>query len=231
MMLKCFRVLVAGFALTLLPTSGMSQERPSKGSPEKVRDGVVGRILHLMPPAFTADLRLTEEQRDQIQKLEQEFNSKRLGSLMKTVSRVMAIVDSMDAGEGDKEVAPVLALCHEITGGLLESRRSHMLYEKKMMTLLNADQQAKFTALKEHGPRLLAERQGVTRSLHFYPSQEGLQLTDQQKQKVGELQREMETRFRELLTEEQRRHFDENRTPRKNAPMPKAPPSKEAPDR
>jgi len=226
--------MVVALALMVVPTSAMAQEIATKRDREKERDGLIGRVLHLMPPRFAAELRLTAEQRSQIQKLEQEFKAKRIESLMRTVARVMAIVESLDADEADKEPAPVLALAHEVTGGLLESRRTRMKYEKEMLTLLNPEQQVKFAHLKELRPRdrreHAAHRMDGTTTFHFYYSaqgQEKLQLTDEQKRQFRELQKEIETRLRALLTEDQRRIFDETSRPQEKTPVPKRLRSKE----
>jgi Spy/CpxP family protein refolding chaperone len=222
-MAKRLGLFVVGFALMLVPISGSTQEKEAKGDKvdgKKIRDGFVGRVLHLMPPAFAVELKLTAEQNGQIQKLEQEFKDLRTKSMMGTVSRIIAIVESMDEGD-DKEVAPVLALAHEITGGLLESRRLRINCEKKLAGVLNAEQQTKFAELKERRPRLRGET-----TFHFYPpeGQERLRLTDDQKQKLRALQMELETKLRDFLTEEQRKLFDQLHPQRKDA---KDPPSKD----
>jgi Spy/CpxP family protein refolding chaperone len=229
-------ILVLGLALTLFASRGMAQDKKPKIDKDKERDGLIARVLNLMPPGYAAELNLTAEQRGQIQKLEQEFKTQRVASLMKTAGKVMAIVEGMDADEGDRELAPILALTHEITGGLLESRRTRLSYEKKMVALLNADQQAKFAHLKELRPRdrrdLAGQAVGGT-TFHFYytpQGQEKLQLTDEQKRKLGELQKEMENQLRTLLTEEQRRILDAQQ--REKSPSPKSTrPGKEPKDR
>ena len=75
-------------------------------------------------------MKLTTEQQGQIQKLDQEFKNKRIQAAMQTVMRVMAIIESLESDDADKETAPILALSHEITGGLLETRRTRIGYEK-----------------------------------------------------------------------------------------------------
>jgi Spy/CpxP family protein refolding chaperone len=197
--------------------SGASQEKQKKDRDEgkKVRDGVVSRVVHLMPPAFAAELKLTAEQSGQVAKIEQEFKDARVKSMMGSVSRIIAIVEDLDDLGEDKEVAPVLALAHEITGGLLESRRLRVHYEKKMCALLNADQQTKFAQLKERRPGLRGEA-----TYHFYPpdGHERLRLTDEQKQKLRALQTDLETKLRDFLTEEQRKIYDQIHPPRKETP-------------
>jgi Spy/CpxP family protein refolding chaperone len=218
-----FTMMAVGLIVATLTTNGLAQEKSAKSDDDKDRVGVIGRVLHLMPPAFAAELKLTTEQQGQIQKLEQEFKAKRVKTLMQTVTRVMAIIESMEADDPDKETAPVLALGHEITGGLLETRRTRIGYEKKLITLLSAEQQAKFAHLKERrtrgGRELAAHPEGAITSLHFYSpqGQEKLQLTDDQKRKLNELQRDLEVRLRAFLTDEQRRVFDEMNQQR-NAP-------------
>src|SRR5262245_23276117 len=118
------RCTFAGLSLLLLlPWTSATQEKN-----EQQRFGPIARAVHLMPPAFAAELELTADQRDQIKKLDQEFKGKRRDALTRTAVKVMAIVEGMQEQDDDRELAPVLAICHEITGGLLESRRTRMAY-------------------------------------------------------------------------------------------------------
>jgi Spy/CpxP family protein refolding chaperone len=230
-----FTMMAVGLIVATLTTNGFAQEKTRDDDKERL--GLIGRVLHLMPPAFATELKLTTEQQGQIQKLEQEFKEKRRASLMQTVTRVMVIIESMEADDDDKETAPVLALAHEITGGLLETRRSRIGFEKKMMALLNVEQQVKFGHLKDRKSRgmheLAAHTQGANTTLHFYSpqGQEKLQLTDEQRRKLGELQRDLEVRLRAFLTDDQRRVFDEMNQQRNAPPVLKSPPTKQKQDK
>lgn len=212
--------LVLGFALLLSPAIAFAQAEgtPRGDKKDKGGDGLIARVFHLMPPGFAAELNLTADQKKQIQALEGEFKTKKMESLMKTVGKVMVIIDSLEADDELREPAPVLALTHEITGALLESRRMRLAYEQKVVALLNADQKATFAELKERprDRRAVAGGKGKT-TIHFYYTPEGqdrLQLTNEQKQKFADLQKQMEQSFRNLLTEDQRRMLDDANRPK-----------------
>lgn len=218
--------LVLGFALLLSPAFALAQaegtprgeKKEKKETKDKGGDGLIARVFHLVPPGFAAELNLTVDQKKQIQALEGEFKTKKMESLMKTVGKVMVIIDSLEADDELREPAPVLALTHEITGALLESRRMRLAYEQKVVALLNADQKATFAELKERprDRRDVAGGKGKA-TIHFYYTPEGqdrLQLTNEQKQKFAEMQKQLEQSFRSLLTEDQRRMLDDGNRPK-----------------
>lgn len=219
--------LVLGFALLLSPAIAFAQaegtprgEKKEKKEPkDKGGDGLIARVFHLVPPGFAAELNLTADQKKQIQALEGEFKTKKMEALMKTVGKVMVIIDSLEADDELREPAPVLALTHEITGALLESRRMRLGYEQKVVALLNADQKATFAELKERprDRRFAGKDKPGKTTIHFYYTPEGqdrLQLTNEQKQKFAEMQKQLEQSFRSLLTEDQRRMLDDGNRPK-----------------
>lgn len=218
MSLQRMWVLMLGFGLVIAPAIGPAQE---KGKGEKSKgekgDSLLGRVIYLVPPTMAKELNLSEEQRREILKLEGSFRSKRTESMVGSVSRVMSIIDSLDDEDDNKEPTPVLALCHEITGGLLEARRLRLAYEKKANALLNPEQQRRFAQLRDRNGQLFPRSDGKT-TFHFYPPHDAdrLQLNDQQKQRLQELHREMEAKFRELLNEQQRKILDESKAPPKS---------------
>jgi Spy/CpxP family protein refolding chaperone len=245
MFTRRFSYLLAGLLGLAFQSASVAAQEPAiggkaqeKGVKQRAkdddRDGLLSRAMFLMPPHCAAELKLTAEQRTQVQKLEQDFKAKRMESLMRSAARVMTIVESMEADDEKEEIAPILSICHEVTGGLLEARRTRVVYEKKMLGMLNPDQQAKFVSLKEQRPRDRREhallKDGKT-TFHFYYTPEGqerLQLNEEQKQKLSEMQKEMDTRLRSLLTEEQRRVFDSRTQPR-GPNQPKAPRERDEP--
>jgi hypothetical protein len=210
---ECSRIFVATWLVMLLPWFGSAQEDSKVRKGDRERDGLIARVIHLMPPGFAPHLNLTQEQQKSIQKLDQEFKEKRRDALTKTVVKVMSIVESMQAEE-DEELAPVLAICHEITGGLLESRRTRMAYEQKMLGVLDVQQKQKFARLKEMSPHERRQQRLDGSEEAAEPPLKGLerlQLTPEQRKRVAELRQEMEMKLRDLLTEEQRQQLDQTK--------------------
>jgi len=166
-------------------------------------------VLYLMPPAFQDELQLSDVQRKKIQELQEELRQQRRLILVKVFTKVRAILASLEE-EGKEEPAPVLAIAHEITGGLLEMRRGRVALEKKMLAVLDAKQREKYAELKER-PRQRGRRgSAAAPSSIFSPKvQRRLHLSAEQRRKVADLQHEGEAKARGLLTEEQQRQYED----------------------
>jgi Spy/CpxP family protein refolding chaperone len=189
---------------------------PGERRAERSRgDGFFARMAHLMPPAFAHELNLDPEQEKQISALETEFRKKRQEILIQTGFQVFAIIDNLGEEEEQREPAPVLAIAHEITGGLLESRRLRAGFEKKMLALLNPEQREQFIDLKEQplfGRQAREddrERRGGGELHPLSPRvQRSLDLTDEQRKQLVEMRQQWDTQFRNLLTQEQRERWE-----------------------
>jgi Spy/CpxP family protein refolding chaperone len=176
-------------------------------------DGLIARMVHLMPPAFAEELDLNPQQEKQIAGLETEFRKKRQEILIQTGFQVFQIIDNLGEEEEKREPAPVLAIAHEITGGLLECRRMRAGYEKKMLALLNPEQREQFVDLKEQpvfGREAREGREGRGGELHpLSPRVErSLDLTEEQRKQLAGMRQQWQTQFRNLLTQEQRERWE-----------------------
>jgi hypothetical protein len=195
--------MVALFPLTAVPAQESGAE--SKKQPPRT-DSRIARFMSLMPAGLEQELQLSSEQRTKIQQLNQEFNQKRLATLVGTGMKVMSI---MDSGKEKAEPAPVLAIVHEITGALLETRRSRVGFEKKMLAVLSDEQKVTYENWKEHPPnrRLKAGKKHASEAVSLFSShtQDKLQLNEEQKKKVSALEKEL----RAILTDEQRVQYDQ----------------------
>jgi Spy/CpxP family protein refolding chaperone len=197
----------------LVALPAFAQEKSVAPKSEPMLDGLIARTIHLLPPAIAAELNLKPEQKAQIQRIEEEYRNKRREAILDAAGKVMTIVDGVQDG-GDFESAPTLAICHEITGGLLQSRRARIAYEKKMLAVLDDRQKDEFARLKNMGPLRPRRANPIEEAeprFSVTKRAEALNLTDEQKTKLAEMQREMENRFRELLTPEQRQRLDSPR--------------------
>jgi Spy/CpxP family protein refolding chaperone len=198
----------------LLPWVSTAQDKSEVRKGRHNQDGLIARAIYLLPPGFAAKLSLTEEQRQRIQKLEQEFKEKRRDVLAQAAGKVVSTVESMQQEDG-QELAPVMAMFHEVTGGLLESRRLHKQYEQKMLALLTDSQKERLAGLKTQRPsrrqRVTAHtgEEGQMRKLLSAKQLDQLNLTEEQKKRFAALKQELETRFRDLLTDEQRQRLNE----------------------
>jgi Spy/CpxP family protein refolding chaperone len=205
--LMCF----AMAAVLVIPARAGAQENQRRET-GRDRDGLLARVLNLVPPAIARELNLTAEQRTQIEALEQQFKQKRQATLMNTIIKVTVIVKSLD-DEENAEPAPVLAISHEITGCLLTMRRTRFELEKKVLTLLDDRQRAEFVELKNRGRRddrdVGRDRGRDADDGLFSPRiQERLNLTAEQKQKLMQLHRDWEAKLQSILTAEQKERLD-----------------------
>jgi hypothetical protein len=184
------------------------------------RVGLITRIVHLLPSAWAEEMHLDAQQQQQIRKLEQEFDQKRQQILFKTAAHVVGIVQSLQKEE-QREAAPVLAIVHDITGGLLDARRIRVAYDKKLLAVLNEEQKEQYLELKERGPEQRRERRLARQAvrggtvetgpwlLFSTETQRQLHLTPEQKQKLTALRQEMEQKLQDVLTQEQQKRFEE----------------------
>lgn len=167
----------------------------------------------LLPANLEAELKLDDAQRAKVRQIEAEFKQRRQGAVMMTGLKMKALFDRLD-DDNARAATPVLTIANEVTGVLLKMRQTRLDCEKKLMAVLNDEQRAKYAAWLDRSPReKRAERKakrnerGAARPLPDLDAE--LQLTPEQLRKLAEMDREWEHRFRKLLTEEQRRRYDE----------------------
>jgi hypothetical protein len=211
----------ACLVLTLaLGNLGSAGDPATKPAPAK-RNGV------LIPAHLATELQLSEEQREKIARLEAEFKQRRQGALMMTGLKMKGLFDKLDQADA-REAMPVLTIASEVTGALQKMRQTRLEYEKKVLAVLSEDQRVRYLAWRQRSPReKRLERKGklLDRGELRGPLPDldrELQLTPEQHKQLAEMEREWEARFRKLLTEEQRRRYDElnGRAPGKKAPQP-----------
>ncbi len=211
----------ACLALTLaLGSLGSAGDPPAKSAPAK-RTGI------LVPARLEAELKLTDEQREQIAKIEAAFKQRRQGALMMTALKMKGLFDRIDQDD-PREAMPVLTIANEVTGTLAKMRQTRLEYEKKVLAVLTEDQKARYLAWRERSPREKRLERKAKRLERGEPRgplpdlDKELQLTPEQHKQLAEMEREWEARFRRLLTEDQRKRYDElsGRGSGKDAPRP-----------
>src|SRR5262245_56187833 len=123
-----------------LALGGQIQDAQAKGEPPLV----------LVPPALAAELKLSEQQRTKVDALEKEFQTQHKTAMMMTMLKVKTIMDKV---ERDEESAPALAIASAVTSSLLELKRTRANYEKKLLEMLDQEQQQKFRAWQKLKPK------------------------------------------------------------------------------
>lgn len=200
---------VLGMVAMALALSHSDDPKPKA----KQRDGLFARVIWLVPEPTLEKLNLTDEQKQKIQEIDQEFQSKRQESLTKAAFKLYGMVNAPD--DGPQEPAPALAITHEITGGLLETRRIRAAYEQKFVAVLNENQRAEYQRLKALTPRERREARNVREKdmrenllLFMRPVQDQLGLDEEQIKRIDAIESDTQTRLRTVLTDEQRAKYE-----------------------
>lgn len=183
-------------AFVFVVPGALAQDRRT----EESGDGFIVRLTSLVPPSVKRELQLNKEQTMQLQILEEEFKQKRMATVFKTAVSIAGIVDSKK-GAKDQEPAPVLAIAHEVTGGLLELRRTRVRYEQQVAKFLDEKQKRIYEEVRER------PRDRRVRDAHE-DGFESLDLSAEQRKQVEMIRQEYVQRLREVLTPEQRQRLD-----------------------
>jgi hypothetical protein len=204
----CLAVTLALVSLGSAGPQAGDAPNPGAKTPPAKRGGL------LLPANVEAELKLDDAQREKVRQIEAGFKQRRQGSVMMTGLKMKALFDRLDDGGDARAAMPVLSIANEVTGVLLKMRQTRLEYEKKLMAVLNDEQRAQYAAWLASSPREKRAERKAKRKEGFEARplpdlDQELQLTPEQHRKLAEMEREWEHRFRKLLTEEQRRRYDE----------------------
>lgn len=187
-----FVVLVSGMAWLLLASgSANAQEKPrpkALGAPERLGGPLV-------PTAVEERLKLTAEQKEKLAKIEKEFADK--------AKDETKLREQMQKARDDKDRAALRAALEQIA----EAGKVRAGYETKVQEILTGEQKKTFeAALGGTG----AGRPGIGIGPGtLLPGLQRLDLTAEQKEKLNQLQKEFEAKALQVLTEEQRKKYEE----------------------
>jgi len=181
-----YRLFVVGTAITLL-SLGAAQAQ--------VRPGIAGAGA-LLPPDAVEKLKLMGDQKDKYANIEQAYKES-----------YKALDTKMQDARKDADRAKVRELMTEA-----ETLRKDTL--SKVEGFLTADQKKVLDEVKQlrrPGPGAAPIRGGAPAVGQILPAaaQERLKLNDEQRKKVDELQKDLETKLLNLLTEEQKKQYEE----------------------
>jgi hypothetical protein len=155
----------------------------------------------LVPEAARAELKLTTEQAEKLQALEKEYADKARDIEAKAR-------ELMEKARQDKDRAAY----KQATELAEQGKTLRGSYEEKLVGLLNAEQKKSFEARKSDSAA--PARAGLAGQGQLVPAalQERLNLSDDQKEKLRQIQTDFEAKSMQVLTEEQRRRVEELRT-------------------
>jgi Spy/CpxP family protein refolding chaperone len=188
-----------------VPASAQDKAKPDRA---KLKDRIA-ELKNLLPPDAVEKLKLTDEQKEKLAKLQQEFEEKSKETLGKIRATLQKAIQDKD-GEAIRKAG------EEIRAGAEKLRGEFM---EKVAGLLTEEQKKKLEEIKKEAPARPGFRPGQPGEprrpgpglLLPPPVQEQLQLSDEQKEKLARLQKEVDSKLGEILTEEQKKKLEEIR--------------------
>jgi Spy/CpxP family protein refolding chaperone len=224
--MKLFSGLALGAVLVVLSASVLpAQDQPKKRDTTKqpgrggaFQPGDLAKRFSqaaLLSPEAIEKLKFTDEQKKKFDKLAEEFTDKQKETMAK-------VLESVQGGDPAKVREALQGVRTDV-----EKLRTDTL--AKVEGLLTAEQKKVFEEVKQQ-PRRFGDgtfpRRGQPGAAPVgdvlsKPAQEKLKLTDDQKKKLDELQKEVESKLKGILTEEQKKQLEDLK---KEATTPENPP-------
>jgi Spy/CpxP family protein refolding chaperone len=155
-----FRFGILGIGLLLVAAVGAGgADDKEKGGKDRPRMPLLQRLGQLLPPDAEEKLKLTDEQKKQLAKIQDEFSEKRSALLGEVPEEVGKAADEIKKARDNKEKGGVGQAIMPLLGKLREMRQLREEYEKKVRDVLTAEQKKTLDDLLKDRPlRRLGER-------------------------------------------------------------------------
>ena len=200
------RSAVLGLCITLIAAVGV-QAQEQQRQPRRPAAGLDQAGGPLVPKAVADKLDLSAEQKEKVARIEKEFADKAKDS--ETKAREL-----MEKARQDKDRAAY----QQAQEKLAEARKARATYESQVLALLTDAQKKTFEQLATAQRRPGAAPGQAAGQFLPVPLQERLNLTAEQKEKLNQLQKEFETKALQVLTEEQRKQYEQFKKGRTRQP-------------
>jgi Spy/CpxP family protein refolding chaperone len=196
-------VLAFGSQLTAADGDQKGRDRKGKGGFERF-----GAARALVAPEVLDKLKLSDEQKDKVTKLDKEFQEKdkaAFGSLRDTVRK---------AAE-DKDREAMKKAFEQLRDNRDKATKLREEYEGKVAALLTADQKKTFDDAKSERRQSFGQAPGrrpetpSASGTSVLPQLERLNLSDEQKDKIAKLRKELESKIKDVLTDEQKKKLED----------------------
>jgi Spy/CpxP family protein refolding chaperone len=212
-----------GLVLVLgaLQSSALAQDSKDTKK-ERPRSGLGSRIGQLLSPEDEAKLKLTDEQKEKVAKLQKEFREQNKETLDKLGDEFGKIREALRKARADQDRDSARKAMQDLRGQFQSFQKLRDQFDAKLSALLTDEQKKLYEELrKERSPRsnFGGRRAGGRpnpRSGGSQPGASGLlpreiqaDLSPEQKDKLAKLQKEVETRVLSILTDEQKKRYDE----------------------
>lgn len=220
------RYSVLGLGLSLLLTSVSWAEKPKPPEPPVPPLPIplppeVQRPL--LSPLMLERLKLTEEQKEKVEKLLKDHEA----AQKQATAKLRDVMEKAQKEKDPEAVGKFPMLFREFLESTVKRRGEA---EKKLRELLTAEQKKTYEELKSQPPfvgpvpphllpGMFQPFPGQILAGHF---QQMLKLTPEQKEKIDKVQKEAEAKIKEVLTEEQKKQLEDLR--KRVGPLPPPPP-------
>lgn len=220
--MNLFRYGLFALSLALLtslttPAAG-AHEKPERG---KGKFGDRIGAMKLLPGDAADKLKLSDEQKEKLAKIEKDFAEKIKEGFEKNRDAIKKAFEDGDRDAARKAMEEVRKAGEKIRDE----------FQEKLAGVLTDEQKKKFEEIKKDAPRFGPGRNGDRPSgdrpsgdrpsgdrpsgtagpgqVLPRPLQDELKLTDEQKEKLAKIQKDTEAKLMELLTEEQKKKLEE----------------------
>jgi Spy/CpxP family protein refolding chaperone len=152
--MKRSRLVVLGVGLLLVvtvPARGADDKEPSK-APAPQRTPLLQRLGQLLPPEVADKLHLTDEQKKQVAKLQDEFSEKRAALLGEVPEEAGKALDEIKKARDNGEKPKLGQAAMPVVGKLLQVRQLRDDYDKKVRALLTDEQKKTLDELTRERP-------------------------------------------------------------------------------
>lgn len=137
-------------ALALVASSASAADKPAKGKLKTIAD----QLTSLLPDGVEAKLQLTDDQKKQIAKIEEEYREKSKEAVGKLRDEFSSKQESLKKAREDKDKAALRDALVSLRDPLTEYRKVRGEYRDKVKAVLNDEQKKTFDEVvsSEGGP-------------------------------------------------------------------------------
>jgi Spy/CpxP family protein refolding chaperone len=189
---------------------------------ERPRSELSRRIGQLLSPEDEAKLKLTDEQKEKVAKLQQDFREQNKETLDKLRGEFDKIREALRKARADQDRDAARKAMQDLREQFQSFQKLRDQFDTKLSAFLTDEQKKLYEELKkERSPRgnFGGRRPGGRPNPRPGDSQPGVSgllpreiqadLSAEQKDKLAKLQKEVETRVMGILTDEQKKRYDE----------------------
>lgn len=203
-----------GVSLLVVSVAAADPQNENKKPDKKRPEG--GQGAGPFSPEVLEKLNLSDEQKEKLQKLRQELHEKRKAAENKSKEEKARLKEAMEKARQDNDSETVQRLQKEMDKLQEGMKKSHGDMENLLSGVLNDEQKKKLEEMKKS--RKPGEQPGGKGPGHrdlrggmlMHPQmQERLNLSDEQKQKIKQLQQELESKLQGVLTDEQKKKLED----------------------